>query len=92
MNPARFEAFALAYAPAVMAAAKSTGVHLLPGEPLEGYALRVTVDMLDMIESKGVESVQNYYLNRSGGAFRAVCASLGIENTVRAMQNYLDSE
>lgn len=90
MNPARFETFALAYAPIIMRAAKRCGVHLLPGESLEEYALRTTTDLLDMIEAKGVESVRNYYLNTYGGAFRAVCEELGIENTVPAMQAYLE--
>ena len=90
MNPDRFESFALAYSPAIMQAARSCGVFLASGESLEDYALRTTIDILDMIQAKGVESVQHYFLNTHGGAFRLTCSVLGIENTVKAMQNYLD--
>ena len=90
MNSTRFQTFALAYAPAVRQAAVSSGVHLLPGETVEDYALRVSIDMLDRIEAKGVEAVQHYYLNTYGGAFKTVAAELGIAPTTRAIQDYLD--
>lgn len=90
MNLARFEAFALAYVGAIRQAAKSSGVHLQPGESLEEYALQTTTDMLDMIDAKGVKSVENYYLNTYGGAFQSVAAELGIAATVPAIQAYLD--
>lgn len=92
MNPARFESFALAYAPAIRQAAVRSGVHLLPGETVENYALRVTMTLLDKIEAKGVESVQNYFLNSYGGAFKSVAAELGIAPTIRAIQDYLDGD
>lgn len=90
MNPARFESFALAYTVAIKQAAIRSGVFLAPGESLEDYALRTTIDMLDMIEAKGAESVEHYYLNSYGGAFKAVAAELGIAATAPAIQAYLD--
>ena len=90
MNPARFESFALAYAPAIRQAAKTSGVFLLPSESLDDYALRTTIDMLDKIEVRGIKSVQNYYLNTYGGALRLVAAELGIAGTTQALQDYLE--
>lgn len=92
MNPDRFQTFALAYATAVKTAAIRSGVFLVPGETIDDYALRITITMLDMIESKGVESVEHYYLNTYGGAFRAVGAELGIPGTAKGIQNYLDGQ
>lgn len=90
MNPTRFQAFALAYAPAIRQAAVRSGVFLPTGETVDDYALRVTMDMLDMIEAKGVESVEHYFLNTHGGAFREVGAELGVPGAAKALQNYLD--
>lgn len=92
MNPDRFKSFALAYATAIKDAAVRSGVFLTTGETIEAYALQTTMDMLDMIEAKGVEAVQNYYLNTYGGAFRAVGAELGIPGTAKAIQRYLDGQ
>lgn len=92
MNPVRFQTFALAYTTAIKDAAIKSGVFLTPGETVEGYALQVTMDMLDMIEFKGAEAVEHYYLNTYGGAFRAVGAELGIAGTAKAIQNYLDGQ
>ena len=90
MNPDRFQTFALAYATAVKEAAIRSGVFLAPGETIDDYALRATMDMLDRVETKGAEAVENYYLNTYGGAFRAVGAELGIPGTAKGIQNYLD--
>ena len=90
MNPARFQTFALAYTTAIKDAAVRSGVFLTPGENINDYALRVTMGMLDRIETLGVESVQHYYLNTYGGAFRAVGVELGIPGTAKGIQNYLD--
>ena len=92
MNPERFKSFALAYAPAIRQAAVRSGVFLPAGETVEDYALRVTMDLLDMIESKGVESVEHYFLNTHGGAFREVGAELGVPGTTKQLQNYLDGD
>ena len=92
MNPARFESFALAYAPAILLAAKAIGVHVEPDESIEDYALRTTLDMLDMIQAKGIESVQRYYLNTHGGAFRITCKALGLPDSTQALKNYLEGE
>ena len=92
MNPARFESFALAYAPAILQAAKECGVFVEPGVSIEDYALRTTLDMLDMIQAKGIESVQRYYLNTHGGAFRITCKALGLPDSTQALKNYLEGE
>ena len=90
MNPARLEAFALAYAPALLAAVAVVRPTLQSGEKPEDYVLQVSMDMLDMIQAKGIAAVEHYYLNTKGGALQRTCETLGIENTTRAMQNYLD--
>lgn len=90
MNPTRLTAFSEAYAPAILQAIVESGVHIPAGETAQTHALGVTMDMLDMIQAKGVESVEHYFLNTRGGAFRLTCKALGIENSVRAMQNFLE--
>ena len=89
MNPQRLEAFAAAFAPAVLRAEVELNVHTAGKRPQE-HALDTTLDLLDMIRSKGVESVAHYVINQRGGAFRHTADSLGLANTTRALQDYLD--
>jgi len=89
MNPARLESFAAAFAPAILRAEVDLNVHTAGKKPAD-HALDTTLSLLDMIQSKGIASVEHYVVNQRGGAFRHTAESLGIANTTRALQDYLD--
>ena len=93
VTPARFQAFAEAYAPAVMAATLDLAP-FLGNKSANEFALDATLAMLDRIERAGVHGVDHYVLNTRGGAFRRTCEALGlgIVNPARALQDYLDKE
>ncbi|MDO8705376.1 MAG: hypothetical protein Q7J84_10565 [Sulfuricaulis sp.] len=90
MSPAQFQRFAEAYAPAVLAAVQELKPDLC-GDTAEEYALAASMSMLDGIERAGVESISHYLLNSAGGAFRRTCEALGIPNTRRAMEQFLEA-
>ena len=92
MNPARFETFALAYTPALLQAMGPGKLPLGEHETREDYAVSVALTMLERIEKYGVESVHHYALNSQCGAFRETCKALGIENTTRSIENYLEGK
>ena len=91
MIPAQFQRFAKAYAPAVLTAVLecriSTG-----DETAEEYALSISLPMLDRLERYGLQSIGHYYLNGAGGAFRRTCEALGIPNTRRAIEDFLEGK
>jgi len=89
MNPTRFESFADAYTPAVLAAVVELKPHLA-GQRAEDYTLAAALAMLNMIQARGVSSVEHYVINTRGGAFRRTAEVLGVEPTARALQNYLE--
>ena len=86
INPARLEAFALAYVPALLTAVKSCGP-FTGALTSEDYAVTVAMNMIGTIERAGVEAASHYYLNRE--AFPATCSTLGIPATVRGIEDYL---
>lgn len=90
MNPARLEAFALAYTPALLQALGPGKLPLGTHETPEDYAVSVAMAMLDRIARYGVVSVEHYALNSQCGAFAATCRELGIENSTRSITNYLE--
>lgn len=91
MNPARLQAFAEAYAPAVMQAHLNLGPSMYKESPAE-YALSATMGMLSALERAGVEGIAGYVLNTKGGALAMACQVLGFEYTVRALEDYLDGK
>lgn len=88
VNSDRLAAFADAYAPAVLAAVVDLGPHL-HGQSAQEYALDACLSMLDMIQAKGLQSIEHYGINSRGGAFRRTAETLGVEPTVTALQHYL---
>lgn len=91
MNPARFQAFAGAYAPAIMQAHLKLGASMYREPPAE-YALRVTLSMLSALERAGAEGIAGYVLNTKGGALAAACQALGFEYSIRALDDYLEGK
>jgi hypothetical protein len=89
VNPARLESFAAAFAPAVLRAEVDLNVHTAGKRPAD-HALDTTLSMLDMISTRGIAAVEHYVVNTRGGAFRHTCEALGLANTTRALQDYLD--
>jgi hypothetical protein len=93
IDPARLEAFALAYVPAALAACKQIGPWTAPTErDPEQYAVAVALDMIAAIKRAGIEGVAHYYLNDEAGALKQTCATLGIEYSNRSMDNYLEGK
>jgi hypothetical protein len=89
MNPDRLQPFAEAFAPAVLQAEVDLSVHMV-GKTPQQHALDTTLLMLDMIQAGGIDSVSHYVIVTRGGALRRTAESLGIDNTTRALQDYLD--
>ena len=89
-DPARFEQFALAYAPALLVSIKGVkaGGWLGKQTPDE-YAVSVAMSNLGVLQRAGVEGIAHYYLNAQGGALRSACTELGFEYTPRALQDFL---
>lgn len=85
LDPQRVEAFALAYAPAVLDVVRRLGPWHGEQKP-EAYATELTLAMVAGIERAGVEAVQHYYLN-GAGALRTTCDALGVQ--VEALDIYL---
>ena len=86
LDPQRVEAFAHAYAPAILQALrelKSWTGELSPEE----YAAVMTVEMVKAVERCGIECIKHYYLNSYGGALRYTATALGVE--VDTLQLYL---
>lgn len=93
INPERLEAFALAYVPAALIASKKIGPWSAPGEKNpEQYAVAVALDMIAAIKRAGIEGVAHYYLNAEAGALKRTCETLGIEYSIRSMENYLEGK
>jgi transposase InsO family protein len=91
LDPARLEAFALAYVPAVLAASAAIGPrHNMPS--MEEYAVSTALDMVSAIKRGGIEAVAHYYINGLGGAFKRTCADLKIEHSTRSLENYLEGK
>jgi hypothetical protein len=89
IDPARLEAFALAYAPAILAAVKTTRP-LHGSQSAEDYALEVTLAMLASLKRVGIEGIEHYYLNAQAGALKQTAAELGVE--VSHLQLYLEGK
>lgn len=87
IDDARLEAFALAYVPAVLAAAKQLQPWRPANMPMEEWAVAVVIDMVECIKRGGVESVAHYVLNAH--AFPAVCAELALPVSVEALGDYI---
>lgn len=86
INPARLEAFAVAYVPALLAAVKSCGP-FTGALTAEEYAVNTAMNNLAVVERAGVEAASHYYLNRE--AFPAACSTLGIPATCRGIEDFL---
>lgn len=86
--PARLDAFAQAYAEAVLAVLPEVQP-MMHGQTAEEHACDVTLQMVDLIQRTGVDAMLGYYLNAIGGAFRLTAQRLGIDPTPRAMENFL---
>ena len=89
MNPSRFQSFADAYAPAVLAAVVDLGPYL-GGRTAQEYALNICLAMLGTIQTHGVSAVEHYVFNTRGGAFRRTAETLGIDPSTRSLQDYLE--
>jgi len=93
LDPARLEAFALAYVPAALVACRKIGPWSAPNERNpEQYAVAVALDMVAAIKRAGIEAMAHYYLNAEGGALERTCETLGIVYTIRNMENYLEGK
>jgi hypothetical protein len=87
VDPARLESFALTFVPAVLAAARV--VKPWTSLPLEDYAVGAAVSMVEAVQRGGVACIEHYVLNSQGRALEATCATLGIEVSIEALQNYI---
>ena len=86
IDAARAQAFAEAYAPAVLDVVKPNAVWHV-GVTAEEYAAGMAVAMLRTIQVYGVAAVEHYYINQAG-ALAAACKTLGIRPA--QLQDYLE--
>ena len=89
MNPAQFQRFAEAYAPAVLQAVVAGHAFVPGGQTPELYALETALAMLERLSQFGLPSIERYGLNRKGGALSNTCKTLGIENTPASIERFL---
>ncbi|MCR4302115.1 MAG: hypothetical protein NUV51_10930 [Sulfuricaulis sp.] len=89
VNPDRLAAFSECYAVAVLQAIVDLNLHIGSRKPQEA-ALDTTLNLLAMIEAKGLHAVEHYLVNTRGGAFRRTAEQLGIDPSPKALQHYLE--
>lgn len=89
MIPARLLTFGEAYADGLIAAIKRhpRNYRLRPDDTPESYALRVCLQVIEIIETRGL----SWILTEADG-FRRACASLQIEHSESAIRAYLEGK
>lgn len=88
VDPERLQEFAVAYVPAVKAAAIEIRAWL-GHQTLDAYAVDVALLMHNAIQQGGIRSIAHYDLNTRGGAFRLTCQTLQIEDSVDALEDFI---